>query len=95
MANLTETISKTNQSKSFITYGVILLVFIVALVLSTQREGPSKFPKVVQTCPGPSLTFPELQGPPETPRNHQKPARPDPQKSRLSAENVDFLILQV
>ena len=47
MANLTETISKTNQSKSLITYGVILLVFIVALVLSTQSEGPSKFPKVV------------------------------------------------
>ena len=47
MANLTETISKTNQSKSFITYGVILLVFIVALVLSIQSEGPSKFPKVV------------------------------------------------
>ena len=47
MSNLTETINKTNQSKSIITYGVILLVFIVALVLSTQSEGPSKFPKVV------------------------------------------------
>ena len=47
MANLTETINKSNQSKSFITYGVILLVFIVALVLSTQSEGPSKFPKVI------------------------------------------------
>ena len=49
MANLTETISKTNQSKSFITYGVILLVFIVALVLSTQSEGPSKFPSTCVT----------------------------------------------
>ena len=47
MSNLTETINKTNQSKNIITYGVILLVFIVALVLSTQSEGPSKFPKVV------------------------------------------------
>ena len=47
MSNLTETINKTNQTKSIITYGVILLVFIVALVLSTQSEGPSKFPKVV------------------------------------------------
>ena len=47
MSNLAETINKTSQSKSIITYGVILLVFIVALVLSTQSEGPSKFPKVV------------------------------------------------
>jgi len=47
MSNLTETINKTNHSKSIITYGVILLVFIVALILSTQSEGPSKFPKVV------------------------------------------------
>ena len=47
MSNLVETVSKTNQSKNIITYGVILLVFIVALVLSTQSEGPSKFPKVV------------------------------------------------
>ncbi len=47
MSNLTETINKTNQSKSITTYGVILLVFIVALVLSIQSEGPSKFPKVV------------------------------------------------
>ena len=47
MVNLTETINKSNQSKSFITYSVILLVFIVALVLSTQSEEPSKFPKVV------------------------------------------------
>ena len=28
----------------------------------------SKFAKVVQTCPGPSLTFPDLQRPPETPQ---------------------------
>ena len=47
MSNLTQTVNKTNQSKGIITYGVILLIFIVALVLSTQSEGPSKFPKVV------------------------------------------------
>ena len=43
----------------------------------------SKFAKFVQTCPGPSLTFPDLQRTPETRRNHQKPARPDPQKIKI------------
>ena len=47
MSNVVETINKTNRSKNIITYGVILIVFVVALVLSSQGEGPSKFPKVV------------------------------------------------
>ena len=47
MSNIVETINKTNQSKNIITYGIILIVFVVALVLSSQGEGPSKFPKIV------------------------------------------------
>tara|TARA_Y100000992_G_scaffold301893_1_gene274042 strand:- start:297 stop:2420 length:2124 start_codon:yes stop_codon:yes gene_type:complete len=47
MANLTQTLNKTNQSKNIITYSIILLVFVIALVLSSQSDGPSKFPKVV------------------------------------------------
>ena len=42
MSNIVETINKTNQSKNIITYGIILIVFVVALVLSSQGEGPSK-----------------------------------------------------
>ena len=36
-----------NNTKSIIKYSLILLVFIGALFLSTQNDGPSKFPKVV------------------------------------------------
>ncbi len=38
---------KSGNSKSVITYVAIILVFLVALFLSSQSEGPSKLPKVV------------------------------------------------
>ena len=41
------TIENKNNSKSIIKYSLVLLVFIGALFLSTQNDGPSKFPKVV------------------------------------------------
>ncbi len=40
-------VDKSGSSKSVITYVSILLVFLVALFLSSQSEGPSKLPKVV------------------------------------------------
>ena len=40
-------VDKSGSSKSVITYGAIICVFIVALFLSSQSEGPSKLPKVV------------------------------------------------
>ena len=40
-------VDKSGSSKSVITYVAILLVFLVALFLSSQSEGPSKLPKVV------------------------------------------------
>ena len=40
-------VDKSSSSKSVITYVAILLVFLVALFLSSQSEGPSKLPKVV------------------------------------------------
>ena len=40
-------VDKSGSSKSIITYVAILLVFLVALFLSSQSEGPSKLPKVV------------------------------------------------
>ena len=40
-------VDKSGNSKSVITYVAILLVFLVALFLSSQSEGPSKLPKVV------------------------------------------------
>ena len=42
-----KTIENKNNTKSIIKYSLILLVFIGALFLSTQNDGPSKFPKVV------------------------------------------------
>ena len=40
-------VDKSGRSKSVITYVAIILVFLVALFLSSQSEGPSKLPKVV------------------------------------------------
>lgn len=40
-------VDKSGNSKSVITYVAIILVFLVALFLSSQSEGPSKLPKVV------------------------------------------------
>ena len=40
-------VDKSGSSKSVITYVAILLVFLVALFLSSQSEGPSKLPTVV------------------------------------------------
>ena len=47
MANITETVNKTNHKKNIITYSIVFFVFIAALWLSMQNENPSKFPKVV------------------------------------------------
>ena len=47
MSTSTEIIKKSSQSKNIITYLIVGLVFLVALWLSTQNEGPSKFPKYV------------------------------------------------
>ena len=43
----TVVINKSNSTKSILSYSLILLVFIIALFLSNQSEGPSKLPKVV------------------------------------------------
>ena len=42
-----KTIENKNNTKSIIKYSLVLLVFIGALFLSSQNDGPSKFPKVV------------------------------------------------
>ena len=42
-----EILSKPNTSKNVIKYVVVLIVFLGALWLSSQSEGPSKFPKEV------------------------------------------------
>ena len=42
-----KTIGNKNNTKSIIKYSLVLLVFIGALFLSNQNDGPSKFPKVV------------------------------------------------
>ena len=47
MSSNTEFAGKSNQSKNIITYSIIGIVFLIALWLSSQSEGPSKFPKVV------------------------------------------------
>ena len=47
MSSITETMEKSNQSKNIITYSIISIVFLIALWLSSQSEGPSKFPKFV------------------------------------------------
>ena len=47
MNEKTEILEKSNQSRKFISYALILLTFILALFLSSQNDGPSKFPKVV------------------------------------------------
>ena len=47
MANHTEILRKSYQSKNLVTYSLVLLTFLIALWLSFQSDGPSKFPKVV------------------------------------------------
>ena len=47
MSNSNEIIGKSNQSKNIIIYSIIGVVFLIALWLSSQSDGPSKFPKVV------------------------------------------------
>ena len=47
MSSITETMEKSGQSKNIITYSIISIVFLIALWLSSQSEGPSKFPKFV------------------------------------------------
>ena len=47
MEAVQKTLENKNNTKSIIKYSLILLVFIGALFLSTQNDGPSKFPKVV------------------------------------------------
>ena len=47
MSSITETMEKSNQYKNIITYSIISIVFLIALWLSSQSEGPSKFPKFV------------------------------------------------
>ncbi len=42
-----KTLENKNNTKNIIKYSLVLLVFIGALFLSTQNDGPSKFPKVV------------------------------------------------
>ena len=46
-SEVTSIVEKSNNSKSIITYSVILITFLVALWLSFQSEGPSKMPKIV------------------------------------------------
>ena len=49
MSNFINTLNnnKLKRSKNIISYSLVLLTFIIALWLSMQSEGPSKFPKVV------------------------------------------------
>ena len=47
MSSSNEILGKSNQSKNIITYSIIGVVFLIALWLSSQSDGPSKFPKVV------------------------------------------------
>ena len=47
MSNSSEIMGKSNQSKNIIIYSIIGVVFLIALWLSSQSDGPSKFPKVV------------------------------------------------
>ena len=47
MSSDTKILGKSNQSKNLISYSVIGIIFLVALWLSSQSEGPSKFPKFV------------------------------------------------
>ena len=49
MSANTEILDKPNNKKNIITYSVILIAFLVALWLSFQNDGPSKFPKVITT----------------------------------------------
>ena len=40
-------IKKPNYSKGIITYALVGLIFFIALFLSSQSDGPSKFPKEI------------------------------------------------
>ena len=42
-----KTLENKNNTKNIIKYSLVLLVFIWSPILSTQNDGPSKFPKVV------------------------------------------------
>ena len=47
MSSSNEILEKPNQSKSIITYTIVGVVFFIALFLSSQSDGPSKFPKEI------------------------------------------------
>ena len=47
MSENTEILDKPNNKKNILTYSVILIAFLIALWLSFQNDGPSKFPKVI------------------------------------------------
>ena len=47
MSSSSEIIAKSHQTKSILTYSIIGIVFFVALFLSSQSDGPSKFPKEI------------------------------------------------
>ena len=51
MSSDTKILGKSNQSKNLISYSIIGIIFLVALWLSSQSEGPSKFPKFVTENP--------------------------------------------
>ena len=47
MSSSSKILEKPNQSKSIITYTIVGVVFFIALFLSSQSDGPSKFPKEI------------------------------------------------
>ena len=47
MSSNNEILKKPNHSKSIIKYTLVGLIFFIALFLSTQSDGPSKFPKEI------------------------------------------------
>ena len=47
MSSDAKILEKSNQLKNLISYSIIGIIFLVALWLSSQSEGPSKFPKFV------------------------------------------------
>ena len=47
MSSSAEITGKSKQSKNIISYSIVAIVFLIALWLSSQSEGPSKFPKFV------------------------------------------------
>ena len=47
MSSTSEIVGKSNHTKKYISYILVLFTFVIALWLSSQNEGPSKFPKEV------------------------------------------------